>query len=158
MATIDVENSGKQIHMASFAKLKPGKTVADARAAIKSAKPGTDNPLADLTEKDTPLDDVGKTTIAVTNTSGATREIILAKLKKGKTPEDVDAYFKKAGDNLPDPVASPLEYFAYVFDAKQTRYLTADLTPGQWALGAQPPDHPETPLAKDPSAVLFTVE
>jgi hypothetical protein len=233
--TIDVRNSGKEAHMASFGKLTAGKTVADARVAMKNARPDDQNPLNGLLEEDTPLDDVGnlqfpgtalqatagevvpgnyllicflpdssgkphaalgmmagitvkdkvekklpkadvtftagatkttgpatvdagETTIEVRNTSGAAREIILAKVKKGKTTEDVDAYFKEAGDNLPDLATSPLEFFALVFDAKQTRYLTADLTPGQWALAVQDPDKSsELPVAKDPAAVLFTV-
>lgn len=54
--------------------------------------------------------------------------------------------------------SAPLEFLGFVFDGKQDRTLTVDLTPGQWVISAPDPDKPfEGPTTEDPHAVMITV-
>ena len=103
--------------------------------------------------------EAGETTIAVRNPSGSARKIVFLKLQPGKTLDDVEAFFDKLDEEGPaDLSGSPLEFMTFVFDAEQARYLTVDLTPGQWAIAVQDPDHEDDPPAQeDPEVVLFQV-
>ena len=100
----------------------------------------------------------GVTALEVVNDSSISREAILVKLKDGKTLEDGDAWFEAAGDDLPDVATTPLDFFAFVFDAEQDRTLSVDLTPGTWVLVTPDPENPfEGPVGDDPHAAVITV-
>ena len=103
--------------------------------------------------------EAGETTIAVRNASGTAREIVLLKVRRGKTLDDVEAFFDKLDEEGPgDLSGSPLDFMTFVFDSDKDRYLTVDLTPGQWAIGVQDPDHEDDPPPReDPEVVLFQV-
>ena len=102
--------------------------------------------------------DAGQTTMRIVNDSKVNREIGLLKVEDGKTFEDVNKAFESAGDGPPDPATTPLDFFAFIFDAEQDRLITVDLTPGTWAINAPDPANPsELPPDKDPFAVVFTV-
>jgi hypothetical protein len=102
--------------------------------------------------------DSGETEIRVANESGATRELGLLRVKDGKTMADVAASLEAADEGPPTPATAPFDYFAYIFDAEQTRTITVDLTPGTWAIqAADPEDESSPPPDEDPNAVVFTV-
>lgn len=100
----------------------------------------------------------GETTIELINDSSINRELVLVKVKDGKTVQDADAWFSEAGDDLPDVSTTPLEFFAFVFDAEQDRAITTDLTPGTWVLVTPDPENQfEGSVTEDPNAVIITV-
>ncbi|MFN2524959.1 MAG: hypothetical protein ABR505_01650 [Actinomycetota bacterium] len=103
--------------------------------------------------------DAGQATIEVVNNSDVDREISLLKITEGKTLEDVGAWFESGRRGPPEVAESPLDFLAFIFDARQDRKLTVELTPGQWAISSSDPEKPfEGPPAEDPDAVLITVE
>jgi hypothetical protein len=101
----------------------------------------------------------GDRTIKVRNASGGRREIVLVKVKDGKSIADVDAFFKKLDEEGPgDLSTAPVDFMTYRFDSEQDRYLTVHLTAGQWGIGVQDPENSnDLPAAKDPNVVLFKV-
>ena len=104
--------------------------------------------------------DAGETTIQLDVEKGAPDEMVLVKIKDGKTSDDVDAYFKKLDeDGFYDKADSPVDLLYFAFDSTDTRWFTADLTPGTWAIGVQDSDAEDTdiPADEDPHVVLINV-
>jgi hypothetical protein len=57
--TIGVSNEGEQLHEIAIAKLKAGKTLDDAKAALAQERSDDENPLVGITEEDAAIDDLG---------------------------------------------------------------------------------------------------
>jgi uncharacterized cupredoxin-like copper-binding protein len=233
IVTLDIRNVGHAIHEVAMAKLKPGKTLDDVKAALEQQD---ESAFGEIAEGDSPIDDLGsaqfpgtnfaitganveageyalicfvpneegtphfslgmvgtftvdegdggeepdadltytaddegvegpdeveagRQTIKVVNDSSASREIQLLKVKEGKTVEDVQAYFAESEEGPPpDPSRAPLDFFTFIFDAEQDRYLTVDLTEGTWAIGVTDPEAPsDAPPTEDPFVQIFEV-
>ena len=104
--------------------------------------------------------DAGRTAIEVVPEEGAPDEVILLKIKDGKTADDVDAYFKTLDEGgFYEPDASPVEYLYFAFDSATPRVVTVDLTEGRWAIAADDSDVEGEQLDpdEDPHVVQFTV-
>ena len=104
--------------------------------------------------------DAGSTTIRVDVEKGAGDEVTLIKVKDGKTPADVDEYFKILDEGgFYESAKSPAEFFAFQFDSTKTRWFNVDLTPGQWGISLMDSDveGEDLPAEEDPNVVLFDV-
>lgn len=112
---------------------------------------------ADGTEGPEALD-AGTTTIAV-DASDTSREVVLVKVKDGRTIDEVDAYFEKLDEGgVFDADEAPVDYLFFAFDWEGRRLFTVDLTEGQWGIGVSVPEQEESlPAAEDPHVVLFEV-
>lgn len=128
----------------------------------ESAAPGSDVKLTATKDKlDGPKTlDAGATTFQLDIEKGAPDEMILLKLKDGKSPDEVDAYFKTLDEGaFYETAKSPVDLLYFAFDSTDTRWFTVDLTPGKWAFAVNDSDKEgeDLPADEDPHVVLFTV-
>lgn len=100
----------------------------------------------------------GETTLSLVNDSSVNREIMMLKLKEGKTVEDGGKFFESAENGPPDFANSPFDFFTFVFDSDRDRKITVDLAPGQWYLETPDPENQfEGPPEQNPHGKLITV-
>ena len=101
--------------------------------------------------------DAGRTTFRV-DAEDTSREVVLLKVKDGRTIEQVDTYFKQLDEEgVFDADEAPVDYLFFAFDWEGTRWFTVDLTEGQWGIGVSEPEQEDPPAAEDPHVVLFDV-
>ena len=102
--------------------------------------------------------EAGRTTFEVT-AEDRSREVILVKVKDGRTIAEVDSYFKTLDEGAQFVAdEAPVDFVALAFDWEDTRWFTVDLTEGQWGIGvADPEAQDDIPSDQDPHVVLFDV-
>ena len=104
--------------------------------------------------------DAGPTQIRVVTEAGGPDEIVLLKLKDGKTADDVDAYFKVLDEGgFYEHDKSPVDFLFFAFDSTAPRTIGVDLDEGKWAISAEDSDvEGESPDPdEDPHVIQFTV-
>jgi hypothetical protein len=130
----------------------------------------TDAPEGDVTytASDDGLDgpdtlDAGTTVFEMVNDSSINREIQVGKLADGATFEEANAFFAQFEQGPPTAEGlagpdNPIEFFSFLFDAEQDRFVTVDLTPGTWVIGMPDPENEfEGSPEDDPYAVVIEV-